>query len=166
MPPRPHRQQYLIASLKPRLRDAVGAVFVRLAPTLGILKVCAGVMGRGMRRVYPPHPTSGSVSSRVRSFFAEFLGNRLNNGSPYAIGPLSCLSVLSVMSVCNVGVLWLNGWMYQDKTRYRGRPRPRPYCARWEPSHPPKGAQQLPNFRHMSVVAKRLDGSRCHLVRR
>jgi len=26
----------------------------------------------------------------------------------YAIGPLSCLSVCSV---CNVGVLWPNGWM-------------------------------------------------------
>jgi len=29
----------------------------------------------------------------------------------------------------------------------------------------PKGAQP-PNFRPMSVVAKRLDGSRCHLVGR
>jgi len=34
------------------------------------------------------------------------------------------------------------------------------------PSSPsPKGAQ-LPNFRPMSVVAKRLDGLRCHLIRR
>jgi len=32
---------------------------------------------------------------------------------------------------------------------------------------PPKnGAQQLPTFRPMSIVAKRLDGSRCHLVGR
>ena len=30
----------------------------------------------------------------------------------------------------------------------------------------PKGAQQSPNFRPMSIVAKQLDGSRCHLVRR
>jgi len=30
---------------------------------------------------------------------------------------------------------------------------------------PPKGAQ-FPNFWPMSVVAKRLDGSRCHLVGR
>jgi len=33
--------------------------------------------------------------------------------------------------------------------------------------HPPplsKGAQPPPNFRLMPVVAKRLDGSRCHLV--
>ena len=32
---------------------------------------------------------------------------------------------------------------------------------------PPKtGAQPPPNFRPMSIVAKRLDGPRCHLVRR
>jgi len=31
---------------------------------------------------------------------------------------------------------------------------------------PKKGAQQPPNFRLTSAVAKRLDGSRCYLVRR
>jgi len=31
---------------------------------------------------------------------------------------------------------------------------------------PPKGAQQPPSFRSMSIVAKWLDGSRCHLVQR
>jgi len=30
----------------------------------------------------------------------------------------------------------------------------------------PQGAQPPPQFRPMSVVAKRLEGSRCHLVRR
>ena len=34
---------------------------------------------------------------------------------PMLWGPLSCLSC---MSVCNVGVLWPNGWMYQDATCY------------------------------------------------
>jgi len=33
------------------------------------------------------------------------------------------------------------------------------------PAPPQKGAE-LPNFRPMSVVAKRLNESRCHLVRR
>ena len=38
-------------------------------------------------------------------------------------------------------------------------------CVRWGPSrHPKRG--QTPNFRPMSIVAKRLDGLRCHLVRR
>jgi len=52
-------------------------------------------------------------------------------------------------------------------TWHGGRPRSGPHCARWGPSSPPpkKGAQP-PNFQPMSIVAKWLDGSRCHLVRR
>jgi len=34
----------------------------------------------------------------------------------------------------------------------------------WNPAPPHKGAQQAPNFRPMSIVAKQLDGSRCQLV--
>jgi len=61
-------------------------------------------------------------------------------------------------------LLWPNGWMDQGGTWHGGGPRSRPHCARWGPSSPsPKGAQP-PNFRPMSVVAKRLDGLRCHLV--
>jgi len=40
------------------------------------------------------------------------------------------------LSVCNVGVLWPNGWMDQDATWYGGRPRPRPHCVRWGLSSP------------------------------
>ena len=32
------------------------------------------------------------------------------------------LSVLSQLSVCSVGVLWLNGWIDQDATSYGGGP--------------------------------------------
>jgi len=35
-------------------------------------------------------------------------------------------------------LLWLNGWMHQDATWYGGRPHPRPHCAKWGPSYPPK----------------------------
>jgi len=38
---------------------------------------------------------------------------------------------LSVLSVCNVGVLWPNSWMHQDKICRGGKPRPRPHCVRW-----------------------------------
>jgi len=39
-------------------------------------------------------------------------------------------------------LLWPNGWMDQDATWYRGRPRPRRRCVRWGPSSLPlKGAQ-------------------------
>ena len=63
----------------------------------------------------------------------SFLGDRLLNGSPYAIRPLSCLSVLSVTLH---GVLCPNGWMDKDETWHAGRTRPRPHCVRWGPSFP------------------------------
>jgi len=38
---------------------------------------------------------------------------------------INCLFVLSICTVCNVDVLWPNGWMDQDATWHGGRPRPR-----------------------------------------
>jgi len=78
---------------------------------------------------------------------------------------LSVLSVLScpVLSVCNVSVLWSNGWMDQNETWHADTSRSWPHCIRRGPSSPPKGARP-PNFRSMSIVGKRLGGSRCHLV--
>ena len=76
-----------------------------------------------------------------------------------------CLSVCPVLSVCDVGVLWPNGWTDQDETLHAGRPRPWPHCLRWGPSSPsPKVSAAPSNSRPISVVAKWLDGSRCHLV--
>ena len=50
-------------------------------------------------------------------------------------------------------------------TWHGGRCQPTRICVRWGPSPlPTKG--HSPNFRPMSVMAKRLDGSRCHLVGR
>jgi len=70
-------------------------------------------------------------------------------------------TVAVCLSVCNIGVLWPNGWMDQDATWYGGRQ----HCVRWGPSPlPQKGTAR--NFRPMTVLAKRLDGSRCQLVRR
>jgi len=67
-----------------------------------------------------------------------------------------------VCPVSDVGVLWPIDWMDQDETWHSGRPRPWPHCVRWGPSStPPKGTG---NFRPISVVAKLLDASRCHLV--
>ena len=57
------------------------------------------------------------------------------------------MSVLSYLSVCNVGVLWPNSWMDQDETWHVGSPQPRPHCVRWGPSSLfPKGAQPPPQF--------------------
>ena len=62
-----------------------------------------------------------------------------------------CLSCLSCLSVYNVGVLLPNGWMDQDKTWRRGRPRPRSHSVRCGPSSPLlKGAQpSSPIFAHV-----------------
>jgi len=55
--------------------------------------------------------------------FVVLLGDPLENGVPYAMGPLSVLSVCpDCLCVCNIGVLWPHGWMDQDATLYGGRP--------------------------------------------
>ena len=73
---------------------------------------------------------------------------------------LSCLSVTLVYCGQTVGRIK----MKLGETWHAGRPRPRPHCAMWGPSSPQRGT--APNFRPMSVVAKRLDGLRCHWVGR
>jgi len=41
-----------------------------------------------------------------------------------------------VCPVCDVGVLWPNGWMDQDETWHAGRPWPRLHCVIWRSSCP------------------------------
>ena len=77
-----------------------------------------------------------------------------------------CYQTVFCLSVCDVGVLWPNCWMDQYETWHAGRPRPWPHCVRWGPSSSSPKAGGAPNFRPMSIVAKRLDGWRCHLVRK
>jgi len=56
---------------------------------------------------------------------------------------------LSVCPVCDVGVLWANGWMDQDETLGM--------VVGLGPGH-------NPIFWPMSVMSKRLDGLRSHLI--
>ena len=72
-------------------------------------------------------------------------------GTPQIFGP--CL-------------FWPSGWMDQDATLHEGRSQPRRLSVRWGPSpHSPKrGPSTLPIFRPISIVAKRLHASKCHLV--
>jgi len=58
-------------------------------------------------------------------------------------------SVLSVLSVCDVGALWQNGWTDQDRTWHAGRPRPRPHYLRWGPSTPSPKGQRLQFLAHI-----------------
>jgi len=83
---------------------------------------------------------------------------RLRNRTDQTVVCLSC-PVLSCLSVCNIGVLWPKGWMDQDETWHVGRPRSWPHCVRCRASSPQKGGHSPPNFRPMSIVAKRLDRS-------
>jgi len=62
-------------------------------------------------------------------------------------------------------LLFSNSRMHQDATWYGGTPLTRRLCVRWGPDGSPKRGQ-TPNFRPMSIVAKRLDGPRCHIVPR
>jgi len=75
---------------------------------------------------------------------------------------LSVCPVLFVCPVCNVGVLWPNGWTDQDETWHAGIG-PSHIVLDGDPVPPPQRGT-APNFRPISVVVKRLDGSRCHLV--
>ena len=71
-----------------------------------------------------------------------------------------------VLSVCDVGVLWPNGWTDQYGIWHAGRPRPWPHCVRWGlNSFSQKGAE-LPQFLAHICCAKWLDGSTCHLIRK
>jgi len=54
------------------------------------------------------------------------------------VRPMLLVHCLSVLSVCDVGVLWPNGWMDQDETWRAGRPRPWPHCVRWGPCTAPQ----------------------------
>ena len=48
--------------------------------------------------------------------------------------------------LCNVEVLWPNGWIDQDETWHAGRPHPWPHCVRWGPSSPPPKEGGAPQF--------------------
>ena len=82
-----------------------------------------------------------------------FLGDRSKTVRPMPSD--RCPVCLHVCPVCDVGVLWPNGWMDQDKTWHAGRPQPQPHCVSWHPSSPPqkkRGGSPPPNFRPMPIV--------------
>jgi len=52
-------------------------------------------------------------------------------------------------------MLWPNGWMDQNATWYKDRPRPRPHCVTWGPSSPSHKGHSPQNIWPMSIVARR-----------
>jgi len=99
-------------------------------------------------------PTCGPDNSRMQFCWATICKT---------VHPMLSDRCLSC-TACNVGVLWPNGLTDQDETWHAGRPRPWPHCVRWGPSSPSPKETQPPNFRPISVAAKWLHRSRCHLL--
>jgi len=90
-----------------------------------------------------------NISHVLLNFWASI------KGLPYATELLSCLSVLSA---CNVGVLWSNGWMDQDATCTEVGLSPGDIMLHGDPGYPApthrKGTAARPTFWPMSIVAK------------
>jgi len=71
-------------------------------------------------------------------------------GQPFVKLFTLCYQTIVSLScpVCNVGVLWPNGWMDQNEIWHAARPRPWPHCVRWGPISPfLTGDRALPIFR-------------------
>ena len=91
------------------------------------------------------------------------------NCSPYVIIPLSvCLFLLSCLSALSVTLVYCGqtvGWIKMKLGTKVGLG-PGHSVLDGDPALPEKRAQLPTNFWPMSIVVKRLDGWRCHLVRR
>jgi len=94
------------------------------------------------------------------------LGDRLQNGSPYAIGPLTVLSVcLSVLSVTFVHCGQTVGWIKMKLGMQVGLGTGHIVLDGDQSPLPQRGGgAEPPNFQPIYVVAKWLRGSRCHLI--
>ena len=89
------------------------------------------------------------------------MGDDLQNGLPYAIRPLSvCPSCLSVtLAYCGQMAGWIRMSLGMQVDL-----RPGHIVLNKDPAPLPQKGAELPNFWPISVVAKRLDKSRCHLA--
>jgi len=54
-----------------------------------------------------------------------------------------------VCPVCDVGVLWPNGWTDQDETWHTGRPQPRPHFVTWGSSSLHGKGHSSPHIRNL-----------------
>ena len=124
---------------------------VRVDVTLVVtVSVCVRLSLRSPRSVTVTASTSSGETNISAVRRCSFWGDRSQNGSPYMLSDrfLSVYPVTSICPVCNVRLLWPNGWMDSDETWHAGRPRLWPHCVGWGPSSPSrKGGRPLPNFR-------------------
>jgi len=73
------------------------------------------------------------------------------------------MSVCTVCHVCDIGVFWPNAWTDQDETWHAGIDLGPGHIVLDGDPAPPKGHSPK-YFRPISVAAKWLHGSTCHLV--
>ena len=106
-------------------------------------------------------PSNRTIGLRVIKKCVQFLP-LLGRTVCKTVRPKPSDRCLSVCHVCDVRALWPNGWTDQDETCHAGRPRPCHSVLDGDPVPPPQ--RGAPNFRPISVAAKWLHGSRCHLV--
>ena len=94
---------------------------------------------------------TGEWSDSIRRTILQMVAEKRFALSYQTIVCLSvCLSVLPVLSVCNVGVLWPKGWMDQVETWHRGKLGSSHIVLDRDPAPPHKGLH-TPNFHPMSL---------------
>jgi len=91
----------------------------------------------------------GQTVGRIKMKLGKQVGLPQKGAEPLIVGPCLLLS---------------KGCMDQDATWYGDRPRPGHIVLDGDPAPLPKKGTQPPNFRSMSTVPKRLNGSRWHIV--
>jgi len=105
----------------------------------------------------PPQFSSHAYCGQTAGWIKMTLGMEVGLGLGHTV-PSSPPQKGAEPPISGPFLLWSDGCMYQDTTWYGSRPQPWRHCVRWGPSSPPLNGQSSPNFRSMSVVAKRMTG--------
>jgi len=100
---------------------------------------CIQTFNRFSNRLYEFNPFDSCNPTSIFYFITIVFGR------PFVKRFALCYRSVVCLSVCDVGVLWPNGWMAQDETWQWDRPRPRPHCVWWGPNSPsPKRRHSRP----------------------
>jgi len=139
-----------------------------LGPRVRITQTASVVTA--LRPAFHPHSFRQSYPDIILQWFSV-----IRHSGPCGFWATVCKTVrpmpsdrwLSCLSVCNVGVYCGQtvGWISMPLGMEVGHG-PGHVVLDGDQAFPKMGTAPLPNFRPMSVVAKRLDGSRYHLVKR
>jgi len=122
-------------------------------PTLQTDRISSRITGEPSKNCHA-YKAQSTLQSKV-NFYGWLLTDITVFGRPFAKRFTLCYC-----PVCNVDVLWLNGWVYQDATWYGGSPRPRTHCVRWGLSSPTERGTTAPTF---AVYGRRLNRGPCLL---